>query len=48
MTKNKDMANTLKQKGTPIQVNSRMIKNMGKEFTLLPMETSIQVNSGMV
>ena len=28
--------------------NSRMIKNMGKAYTLLPVETSIQVNSGMV
>ena len=34
MTENKDRVNTLLLKGTPIQVNSRMIKKMGK--VLLP------------
>ena len=32
MTRNKEMANTLMQMGTSIQVNSRMIKNMAKVF----------------
>ena len=41
MTENKDRANTLKLKGTPIQVNSRMIKNMGKVLLLGITETNM-------